>query len=438
MQKIKHLLWFTLVELLVVITIVWILSTVGFVSYSGYLSGARDSNRISQLTKLSDSLQVYSASKSLPLPDDYIEIQASGSLIAYQGYVWVDVLETIDYTNWGTDPKDDTYYTYYLTRDRKSLQLMAMMEEQSSTAFHLSKSTNAINYEERYPKVYGKKLGVLTQDITNTPIQEVASVTTDKYIDIVNTNDSYTTNISDGITMTGTWVALSWLVWLIENKWKLYTCKDIKNGLSSLRSGIYTLYFSWKILEAYCDMETEWWGWTLIASDGNWINNTPLNVLSSIPSPTQAWMLEEMIEFKIREIANEMKIVSVSDHNINHTYDLSLQWLGEVFSLKNAEHGYLYSGINDWFSWWFNSPHKCNFSIVVIGNKWCTSVFDIWYPVNGKKRWWIGGSASTWYWSIPYSWQFKNNTNSFRLGWTSPSSYPNYYDERLASFLMIR
>ena len=185
-------------------------------------------------------------------------------------------------------------------------------------------------------------------------------------------------------------------------------------------------------------METEWWGWTLIASDGNWINNTPLNVLSSIPSPTQAWMLEEMIEFKIREIANEMKIVSVSDHNINHTYDLSLQWLGEVFSLKNAEHGYLYSGINDWFSWWFNSPHKCNFSIVVIGNKWCTSVFDIWYPVNGKKRWWIGGSASTWYWSIPYSWQFKNNTNSFRLGWTSPSSYPNYYDERLASFLMIR
>ena len=78
---------FTLVELIVVITIVGILSTVGFVSYSGYLTGARDSNRISQLTKLSDSLQVYAATRSLPLPDDAINITASGSsnVIAYQG-----------------------------------------------------------------------------------------------------------------------------------------------------------------------------------------------------------------------------------------------------------------------------------------------------------------------------------------------------------------
>ena len=90
---------FTLVELIVVITIVGILSTVGFVSYSGYLTGARDSNRFSQLTKLSDSLQVYAATKSLPLPDDYIEVHSSGATIAYQGYVGTDVLETIDYTN---------------------------------------------------------------------------------------------------------------------------------------------------------------------------------------------------------------------------------------------------------------------------------------------------------------------------------------------------
>jgi len=48
MQKI-NIRAFTLVELIVVITIVGILSTVGFVSYSGYLTWARDSNRISQM-----------------------------------------------------------------------------------------------------------------------------------------------------------------------------------------------------------------------------------------------------------------------------------------------------------------------------------------------------------------------------------------------------
>ncbi|NDK10016.1 prepilin-type N-terminal cleavage/methylation domain-containing protein [Candidatus Gracilibacteria bacterium] len=40
---------FTLVELIVVITIIGILSTIGFVSYSNYLKGAQDSNRFSQL-----------------------------------------------------------------------------------------------------------------------------------------------------------------------------------------------------------------------------------------------------------------------------------------------------------------------------------------------------------------------------------------------------
>ena len=68
---------FTLVELIVVITIVGILSTIGFVSYSNYLTGARDSNRISQMVKITDSMQVYSAAKNLPLPDNKIDITAS-------------------------------------------------------------------------------------------------------------------------------------------------------------------------------------------------------------------------------------------------------------------------------------------------------------------------------------------------------------------------
>lgn len=140
-----------------VITIVGILSTVGFVSYSGYLTGARDSNRFSQLTKLSDSLQTYAATKSLPLPDDYIEITASGTTIAYQGYVGTDVLETIDYTNGGKDPKDDSFFTYFLSRDRKSLQLLAFMEEQIAFSANGSK-LHAADYSNRYPVTYGNKL----------------------------------------------------------------------------------------------------------------------------------------------------------------------------------------------------------------------------------------------------------------------------------------
>jgi hypothetical protein len=58
---------------------------------------------------------------------------------------------------------------------------MAMMEEQSSTAFNLTKNTNAVSYEERYPKVYGRKLGIFTYnddantDLINTPANLIAA-----------------------------------------------------------------------------------------------------------------------------------------------------------------------------------------------------------------------------------------------------------------------
>jgi prepilin-type N-terminal cleavage/methylation domain-containing protein len=207
MQKSYHKA-FTLVELIVVITIVWILSTVWFVSYSGYLSGARDSNRMSQLTKISDSLQVYAATKSLPLPDNYVEIQALGSTIAYQWEVGVDVLETIDYTNWGQDPKDDSYYTYYLTKDRKSLQLMALMEEQSSVVSNgIISSSYAADYSDRFPKVYWRKLWTLTQVDTNTPIQQLSTYQSVPF-DVVSETSTFIAHISDTEKLEGTGATL--------------------------------------------------------------------------------------------------------------------------------------------------------------------------------------------------------------------------------------
>lgn len=277
---------FTLVELIVVITIVWILSTVWFVSYSGYLTWARDSNRISQLTKLSDSLQVHSASKTLPLPDNKIDITASWTLIAYQGEVWVDVLETIDYTNGGQDPKDDSYYTYYLTKDRNSIQLMAMMEEQQNVAYNTplylkSNQTNKrellslgnmkaqANFEERYPKVYGRKLWVLTYnddsnlDLFNTPANQITANA--GWLDIVTTPIEYIAHISDAsnekIDGPGTELRAA------NPK---ASCRRIKQSWWARDNGIYTISPAWTEFNVYCDMETAWGWWTLLARSTSW------------------------------------------------------------------------------------------------------------------------------------------------------------------------
>ncbi len=236
---------FTLVELIVVITIIGILSTVWFVSYSNYLTWARDSNRYSQLTKLSDSLQVYATTKSLPLPDYYIEITASWAtnVIAYQGYVGTDVLETIDYTNGGKDPKDDSFYTYYLTKDRKSLQLMALMEEAGSvTQNTISNTTFAADYSSRFPKVYGKKLWVLTEVDTNTPVQELSSILSGSwYLDIVKTSKEYNSYISNDLVVTWSWTKIAWIEFL--NK---YWSKNIK--LSKDGGIVFSSIWRWNYL----------------------------------------------------------------------------------------------------------------------------------------------------------------------------------------------
>jgi len=36
------------------------------------------------MVKMSDSLQVYATAKSLPLPDDYVEVTATGVVLLYQ------------------------------------------------------------------------------------------------------------------------------------------------------------------------------------------------------------------------------------------------------------------------------------------------------------------------------------------------------------------
>jgi prepilin-type N-terminal cleavage/methylation domain-containing protein len=125
----KKISWFTLVELIVVVTILSILSTIWFVSYSWYLSWVRDTTRISTLWELEKSLNLYSTNKSLPLPDEKrTEIKSWSETIAYQWYAWKTVIETIKYSKDWKDPKDKIHYTYYVTKNKKYFQLLTHLE----------------------------------------------------------------------------------------------------------------------------------------------------------------------------------------------------------------------------------------------------------------------------------------------------------------------
>ena len=165
---------FTLVELIVVITILAILWTIWFIAYSWYVAWARDTNRVSQLKSISDWLEIYTTKNILPLPDDYRTITSSWETIWYQWYIWKNILDLIEYTSEWVDPKDKSYFNYYLTKDKKQYQLMAYLEESNNVAWILTNQVFAWDYANRYVVVYGKKLWILT-DENNIPIQELWS-----------------------------------------------------------------------------------------------------------------------------------------------------------------------------------------------------------------------------------------------------------------------
>ena len=252
-MKIQNTKWFTLVELIVVVTILAILSTIWFVSYSWYLSWVRDTNRVSQLKAIWDSLHLYTTKSSLPLPDDKINITTDWSnIISYQWYAWKNVIEAIWYTSEWKDPQDNTYFSYVVTKDRKYFQLLAYLEEEKETTqLNSLNLVNAIDYEIRYPHVEWSKLWILLTD-TNQPIHEVETT-----IDL-SSAPSWTKSILSN------WETQTWSLTSIN---PLASCKRLYETRWKREDWVYTIdpEWNWTWFKVYCDMNTDWGGWTLVA-----------------------------------------------------------------------------------------------------------------------------------------------------------------------------
>jgi prepilin-type N-terminal cleavage/methylation domain-containing protein len=176
---------YTLVELIVVIAILVVLSTVGFVGYSQYTSSSRDGARVSDLRAIYQGIGVSISQKGIaPSPDSALSIfSSSGVLLSLQGSVGDITRQAIGLESGGRDPQDGTGYTYLRFKDKKSVQLMALFENDgwgSRMALSNPLTPNAYaatDYADRYPATFGKKLGILIDSVSNTPLNEQSTYT---------------------------------------------------------------------------------------------------------------------------------------------------------------------------------------------------------------------------------------------------------------------
>ena len=288
---------FTLVELIVVVTILAILATIGFVSYSSYLTWVRDTNRTSQLRSLSDGLNLYSTRNTLPRPENAVDVSVTvwgiDYMIATQWDAGVNILETINFEKWWKDPKDNTFFTYKLSKDRNNFQLMAFLEEASALSWG-----GSVSFGDRFPLTDGTSLWALI-DTSNTPIHQISSVRSDGELMLDGTWDIYIAQLNneeqiignDSTVLYGSYVKLA-------GRWNR-SCKEIlaKHPYIENTDWVFWVRTQSDTLKVPCDMTTDggWWTMVLHGNDsdiekydsrwaGNWNNSNTFIPFSSTGS----------------------------------------------------------------------------------------------------------------------------------------------------------
>ena len=252
---------FTLIELIVVITILAVLATIWFISLTGYSRDSRDSVRLTDLKTITKAFEV-SKTKDILLafPDNKVDISASGSIFQHQWLLSEKILWESNIHWWWKDPSTNEYYWYAINSQRNKFQLIWYFEN-NDIITNIRVNKLFADNKNKYIKSLWDNLGVILDPITNELILDSNS---SWVIDIDNNTDSYSLIFSNNIL-------------LAEPEWikKHFNANNKKNTncLTILRSGlsnwswIYTInpnWINWEEFEVYCDMETDWWGWTRI------------------------------------------------------------------------------------------------------------------------------------------------------------------------------
>ena len=389
--------WFTLVELVVVATIVAILSSVWFVAYTWYISWARDANRISQLASITDGLNVLTAQSALPFPEDKVDVIIWWEAIAYQWYAWQGILDTIGLQKWGKDPKDDIFFTYYLDAKRSSFQLMALLEEQWATSL-FNNEAYANDYSSRVPTVYGQKLWVLTDEF-NTPIQEIETIKAAWSLSVSSTTTTYKAHISE--TEIIEWTSSELIAINPET-----SCERIQQARWSTKSTYYTLNPLWDGVKyrIFCNMNGEnpnvlvqnWevWIWTIgwysvylsesenerkIDSNPIWANDIIWESTSTDTDDQDGWWTND--SFTI-DTSKTYRVSAWFKKIWNRTTGVSYLWTrGPVLRVTTGA-----STTNPYF-WLWDLPDIDKWYLVV------GYIHPIWYT-GTEVKWWIYATDS--------------------------------------------
>ncbi|MCH2188847.1 BspA family leucine-rich repeat surface protein [Candidatus Gracilibacteria bacterium] len=184
---------FTLVELIVVITIMAILGTIAFIALQEYPLIARNGKRIADMRIISSSLEIYSTKTGrYPTPSDVFTISYSGATAWTQGSFGDSAFQNVgNLSSLPLDPLTQNPYAYSLTNTFNEYQLGGIQE--GGGLFVSSPVTSNTYANNQYALVNGNYNGqmlrvstgaldyilavptILTSEINDVTVEEIIS-----------------------------------------------------------------------------------------------------------------------------------------------------------------------------------------------------------------------------------------------------------------------
>lgn len=276
-------LWFTLAELIIVITILWIILWLASISLPLWIKKTRDSKRLWDMNILISWLENYNYENSAyPMPDDYARITYWLDDINYQWFADKILSNKIWIKTPAVDPSDGTPYTYAVTKDQQQFQIITYLESDFKNSSFMKEAnySNLANAEETtYNYIINKWDNIwifLTGD--NSPIQKSVD-----RLDLQTLDVEHIVYFPTSKNIIGTWNALlHWLAMFQESLSKydenlvFYTSFDNTNNTIIYDSSMYSITgenLSWAMIQ-------EWLMWKWVRFSNNW----PIQFLDSLSS----------------------------------------------------------------------------------------------------------------------------------------------------------
>jgi len=250
---------FSFVELIVSVTILAIISTIWFISYSSYLWDSRDSQRKSDLAQVWSALKVYKQKRwYYPPPGDSFNLTYNGTWIVLQWRFDQNVrLNTLDRLPF--DPKAKIPYVYSITKNAQEYEMAATLENEDNPEAIVNGTYKSVS-QDILP---GIMLAIAKPGTWSAEIFSWADGATNRNKFIFSEqshNLPYT--FVDPFTPTSDWTAIGTiLTWLTNSYWQntdYRSCLEIKESGKAIQSDWSTIKYqiidknTWNLTDTDC------------------------------------------------------------------------------------------------------------------------------------------------------------------------------------------